>query len=431
MIQGLLIIVLMAGTFLLSATVVAQNEPVAYAEEQAIAPSLARQGDFALRLVQSLGLPTAEDEQGAIGALNALGIHAVDGWMADYPMTPQIVMELRDAVIATAAAGQLNMDVDAAMRAYAELVVEFGLPPPLDVAPGYVGGGAPATTYVPYCDGGALDYYYDSFGTPIYTYCRPPPAYLYLYSWVPCGFQWQGHAFTGFFILKHFDRIPSRVRHEQHRGRIADVHGEKHERDDRFHRREFQTSLNSPPQRQHVFSDESQWHAAATGVGNKGNPRWQVHAPGTSPPQAMVEPGAIPSPATPGVERIHRTYSNRVWTGEHPNSAARLSDRLTTTTHTDSTGEGGAVKHRVVTAESHKLSTQSSTGRMRTVPQPQRASAPAPVRATVTPPASAPALVQAPPAAAPIERRSVSRETSGWGWSDNRGAARAGGLGFR
>jgi hypothetical protein len=42
-----------------------------------------------------------------------------------------------------------------------------------------------------------------------------------------------------------------------------------------------------------------------------------------------------------------------------------------------------------------------------------------------------PAQAQAPPVVAPIERRSVSRETSGWGLSDSRGAARAGGLGFR
>jgi hypothetical protein len=65
MIQGLLIIALMAGTFLLPTLAVALNEPLPDEEEQTIAPSVARQGDFALRLAQSLGHPAAEDEEGA------------------------------------------------------------------------------------------------------------------------------------------------------------------------------------------------------------------------------------------------------------------------------------------------------------------------------------------------------------------------------
>jgi hypothetical protein len=392
MIQGLLIIVLMAGTFLLPAPAVALNEPLPDEEEQTIAPSVARQGDFALRLAQSLGLPAAEDEEGAIRALNALGIHAVDGWTADYPMTPQVVAELRDAVIATAAAGQLNMSLDAAMSAYAEVAAEFGLPPPVDLAPGYAGGGGPASAYVPSCDGTALGYYYDSFGTPIYTYCRPPPAYFYLYSWVPCGFQWQGRVFTGFFILNHFNRIPphAHVQHVDWRHRAEGRTGEKHDRDDRSHRRVFQTTTpqfgdlaRTPPhERRHEFSDDSHRHAATTGVGNKEIQRRQWQALHASHPKANVAAGAVPSPAAPDVAIIRRAHSDRVWTGARPAASAALAP-VAPIPHT-------------------------------------------PARVGLTP-----ALVQAPSVVAPIERRSVSRETSGWGSSDSRGAARAGGLGFR
>ncbi|GEM_PF-3706292 len=393
MIQGLLIIALMSGTFLFPTLAVALNEPLPDEEEQTIAPSVARQGDFALRLAQSLGLPAAEDEEGAIRALNALGIHAVDGWMADYPMTPQIAAELRDAVIATAAAGQLNMSLDAAMGAYAELVAEFGLPPPVDLAPGYASGGGPANRYVPSCDGTALGYYYDSFGTPIYTYCRPPAAYLYLYSWVPCGFQWQGRVFTGFFILNHFNRIPPHVhvQHIDHRHRAEGRTGEKHDRDDQSHQRVIQTATPQPGEqarprpheRRHEFTDDSYRHAATIGVGNEEIQRRQRQALHASHPKTIVKAGAIPSsPATPDMAITRRTHGNRVWTGARPAASATLAP-VAPIPHT-------------------------------------------PARVGVTP-----ALVQAPPVVAPIERRRVSRETSGWGSSDSRGAARAGGLGFR
>ena len=393
MIQGLFIIVLIAGTFLFPTSAVALNEPLPDEEEQTIAPSVARQGDFALRLAQSLGLPAVEDEEGAIRALNALGIHAVDGWTADYPMTPQVVAELRDAVIATAAAGQLNMSLDAAMSAYAELVAEFGLPPPVDMAPGYAGGGGPASAYAPYCDGTALDYYYDSFGTPIYTYCRPPPAYFYLYSWVPCGFQWQGRVFTGFFILNHFNRIPphAHARHVDRRHRTEGHTGEKHERDDQSHRRVFQTATPQPGgqawppphERRHEFADDRHRHAGTIGVGKKESPRRQPQAADASHPKAVVAAGAIPPPITPDVAIIRRAHGNRVRTGARPAASAVLAP-VAPVPHT-------------------------------------------PARVGVTPP-----LVQAPPVVAPIERRSVSREAPGWGWSNNRaGAARAGGLGFR
>ena len=77
----------------------------------------------------------------------------------------------------------------------------------------------------------------------------------------------------------------------------------------------------------------------------------------------------------------HHTHGNRVWTGARPAASATLAP-VAPIPHT-------------------------------------------PARVGVTP-----ALVQAPPAA-PIERRGVNRETSGWGSSDSRGAARAGGLSFR
>ncbi len=431
MIQGLLIIVLMAGMLLLPAAAMAQNEPLAYEAEQTIAPSLARQGDFALRLAQSLALPNAEDEGGAIRALDALGVHAVDGWMADYPMTPQIVSELRDAVIATAAVGQLNMGVDAALHAYVELVAEFGLPLPADPAPGYAGVGAPATAYIPYCDGTALNYYYDSFGTPVYTYCPPPPAYLYLYSWVPCGFQWQGQVFTGFFIQRHIDRIPRHARHvDQRHDRI----GEKHDHDRQSHRWVSRTATSPPGdqvpppshERRHEFGDDDRRHAATSGDAKETQHR-PPQALGVSPPRAMVRAGAVSSPAAPGAVIIHRTYGDRVWTGARPvTSAAHAPGALIPPAPVRSAvNNNGVARHRVAPTLSGNPSAQPPTSsRVRVVAPPHAVSrpAPAPVVATSTP-------VPAPSVVVPIERRSVSRETPRWDSSDGHtGASRR--LGF-
>jgi hypothetical protein len=390
MIQGLLIIVLMAGMFLLPMPAVALNEPLSDEEEQTIAPSVVRQGDFALRLAQSLGLPAVEDEEGAIRALNALGIHAVDGWKADYPMTPQVVAELRDAVIVIAAAGQLNMSLDAAMRAYAELVVEFGLPLPAEPAPGYAGGGAPATAYGPSCNGTALDYYYGNFGMPLYSYCPPPAAYYYLYSWVPYGFYWHQHVFTGFFIRKHFNGIPPHARHGDHRHRFKDGRdGKKHDRDHQPHRRVFQTGPGVQPKA-----------IVTPGIGSSDTP-------------------GIGRSDTPGIDRS--TPSNRVRTGERPaSSGAHHPRHLTPSAPAGSTAKSdGSAKRWVTPAASGNPSAQPPTRRAHTVLPSPKASRLAPARVDVTP-----APAQAPPAAAPLERRRMSREISERSSSDGRGAAR-------
>lgn len=338
MFQGLLIIALIAGTLLFPTMAAAQNEPLAYAEEQTMAPSVVRQGDFALRLVTALNLPASEDEAAAARALTALGIQPAGGWVADQPMTPRIVAELRDAVVAAVVAGRLVMDLDAAMRAFTELVAEFGLPLPADQAPGYASGGAPVSTYAPYCNGTAFDYYYGSFGAPIYTYCRPPPAYFYLYSWVPYSFYWHRQVFAGFFILKHVDGIP-RARHGVHRDRFKDGHdGKKRDPDHKFYR-----AIRSGP---------------------------------TVPPKVIVTPGIGRSDSL-GIGRD--TPSHHVRTGERPASKEAHPRHLTPFTPAGSSAKDAAAKRWVAPA----------------------------------------------PAAAPLEqqRRSMSHETSGRGFSDGHGAA--------
>lgn len=417
MFQGLLIIALIAGTLLFPTMAAAQNEPLAYAEEQTMAPSVVRQGDFALRLVTAFNLPASEDEEAAARALTALGILPPGGWVADQPMTPRIVAELRDAVVAAVAAGRLIMDLDAAMRAFTELVAEFGLPLPADQAPGYASGGAPVSTYAPYCNGTAFDYYYGSFGAPIYTYCRPPPAYFYLYSWVPYSFYWHRQVFAGFFILKHVDGIP-RARHGDHRDRFKDGHdGKKRDPDHKFYRA-IRSGPTVPPK---VNVTPGIGRSDSPGIGRSDSPGiGRSDTPGIghndSPGIGRSDSPGIGRSETPGIGRD--TPNHRVRTGERSASKeAHYPRHLTPAIPAGSSAKDGAAKRWLAPAESRNPPAQPSTGRRHSFPPShQGASGHAPVRAGVTP---APAPVAAPLA----PRRSTSRETSGRGSSDGHGAA--------
>jgi hypothetical protein len=61
-------------------------------------PVMVRQGDFALSLVEVLELGKAYSETQAQEMLAELGIEPKNGWVSDYPMTPDIIGELQDAV---------------------------------------------------------------------------------------------------------------------------------------------------------------------------------------------------------------------------------------------------------------------------------------------------------------------------------------------
>src|SRR5512146_1079455 len=60
-----------------------------------IEQELVSEGTFAVRLVSALGLEPTDDDVEAESRLGDLGIAPRNGWVADYPMTPDIVIELQ------------------------------------------------------------------------------------------------------------------------------------------------------------------------------------------------------------------------------------------------------------------------------------------------------------------------------------------------
>ncbi len=121
---------------------------------------LVREGTLAVSLAEALGLASTTDEVEAETALGRAGISPRNGWIADYPVTPDIAGELQESVIAAADAGTIAMTRDDALRAFRRVLEDASLSVrPAAAGEGY-GGTAPSTPDYP-CPGTICNYYYN------------------------------------------------------------------------------------------------------------------------------------------------------------------------------------------------------------------------------------------------------------------------------
>ncbi len=170
-----------------------------------VAAPIVREGSFAVKLAEALNVGHPESKTEAESMLGAAGIAPRNGWIADYPVTPDIIGELRDSVSYAAQAKTISKDKDAALKALEDVQASINLA----VSPGPAGppGVSPeGATEEPYPNETVINNYYYEEGPPILTYYPPPPDYYYLYAWVPYPFWWGGFWFGGFFILHDFHR---------------------------------------------------------------------------------------------------------------------------------------------------------------------------------------------------------------------------------
>lgn len=107
------IILFIAGIFLLLLPSVthAQSEGPPPIEQQ-----LVREGEFAVRLAAALGIGATDDEVEAESRLGEVSITPRNGWIADYPVTPDIMGELQKAVGDAADANKLSVGRDEALK---------------------------------------------------------------------------------------------------------------------------------------------------------------------------------------------------------------------------------------------------------------------------------------------------------------------------
>jgi hypothetical protein len=170
-----------------------------------LAQELVREGDFAIELQSALDLGTTQDEIAAESSLGEAGIAPRNGWIADYPVTPDIITELQKSVSDAAIAQKLPVGREEALQRFHDAAEGLNLA----IRPYTANQTHPAIQKGPgqYPDQTMEDNYYSNQGPPVVTYYAPPPDYYYMYSWVPCPFWWADFWFGGFFILQDFHRI--------------------------------------------------------------------------------------------------------------------------------------------------------------------------------------------------------------------------------
>lgn len=195
----------------------AQTDQLATADSQLSQP-LVREGALAVKLADALKVGSPANEVEGEDLLSAAGIAPRNGWIADYPLTPDIIGELQTAIGEAADSGRLSMSKDVALNAFQDVITGYGLALKPDIS----GQGADETSSPNYPDSEVEDSYYDSEGPPVVTYYAPPPDYAYLYTWVPYPFWWTDFWFPGFFIMVDFN-----IRGHHHRDHDRDRdHGE-------------------------------------------------------------------------------------------------------------------------------------------------------------------------------------------------------------
>jgi len=165
-----------------------------------VAQPLVREGDFAVKLAALYGLGVPSNETEAEDLLAAAGIVPLNGWISDYPVTPEILGQIQEAAARSATEGRLPMTAEKATRLIADLAAEMSLPLPVGAAPEQQ---APVRPYEPY-EQTVVNNYYAGYGPPIITYYPPPLSYLYLYAWVPYPIWWYGYWYPGFYISHNF-----------------------------------------------------------------------------------------------------------------------------------------------------------------------------------------------------------------------------------
>jgi hypothetical protein len=176
-----------------------------------IAQTLVREGDFAIKLVEAFKIGQAKSEAEAENMLASAGIIPKNGWIADYPMTPDIIAELENAVAEAADANRLPIAKNEALKALRTTAVELELPIIAEIPEGYTESPPPETPQ--YTEPSVIDNYYYAEGPPVITYYPPPWDYYYMYAWIPSPFWCSGYFFSGFFVLHDFHRVIHGYRH--------------------------------------------------------------------------------------------------------------------------------------------------------------------------------------------------------------------------
>src|SRR5512140_2526433 len=93
-----------------------------------LAQSLVREGTLAVNLTNALQIGSPTNEAEAESALTSAGIAPRNGWVGDYPVTPDVVIELRNAVGSAAESRGLSMSKEEALNVFDNVAKDYELP---------------------------------------------------------------------------------------------------------------------------------------------------------------------------------------------------------------------------------------------------------------------------------------------------------------
>jgi len=143
--------------------------------------NLVREGFFAMELAEELKLGEVKSEAEAESKLASVGVLPKSGWIADYPLTPNVIAELEEAIGEAADSGKLAMKRDEAIKVFQDLIVnienEYAEAEParesrLDTPPYYYPGFYYYPFFYPYYYPYPYFGYYRFYHYPYYPYFR-------------------------------------------------------------------------------------------------------------------------------------------------------------------------------------------------------------------------------------------------------------------
>lgn len=148
-----------------------------------IEQTLVREGFFAMKLADALKIGEVKSEGEAESRLASMGIAPRNGWIADYPLTLNIIGELENAIGAAADSGKIAMKRDEAIKVFQDLIRDIksqyaGVEPPPGRQP------PPEPYYYPYL-------YPYPYPYPYLYYYPYPYRYYYLHHYYPYYRHWR------------------------------------------------------------------------------------------------------------------------------------------------------------------------------------------------------------------------------------------------
>ena len=161
--------------------------------------SLIREGFFAVKLAEALKIGPAKSEAEAENMLALVGILPKNGWIADYPVTPDIIGELQNAIAMAADSGKIAMNKSEAIKVFEDLVIEIESQYSR-AEPSSSGEPYPETYYYPY----PYPFYYRFLFS--YPYYDPYPYYYggYYGSYRPYYYPYRYPYYRGGFGSRGF-----------------------------------------------------------------------------------------------------------------------------------------------------------------------------------------------------------------------------------